>query len=144
MRLIKVLFIIGCSIFITGFWFAPSPLQATLSNTTVPTGTPFTYTLTIEGSFQAPMLTLPDFKHLKVVHHQQSRSYLVRKKKNILKTSIVFSLFSERPGTVILEPAVLRDGKRTYKTKRLVVKITGEPLPEQRKITPYIASGTSI
>lgn len=134
------------SFFVMGFWWllGSSPIEATVDKASVKTGEVFTYTITVEGSFETARLVLPDFQKVRIVSREQSREYRMADSKRQLKTVIRFSLFVPQPGVVKLRPTCLEDGKHRYKSRAVVIKVTGEPLQEQQKISPYIEGGTQL
>jgi len=145
-KAIKLVCLGLASFFVMGFWWwlAKSPIEATVDKPSVETGEIFTYTITVEGTFKTPKLILPDFKKVGIVAQSQSRRYITVNSKRRLQTIIRFSLFARKPGTLKLGPAALEEGRRRYKTKPVVIKITGKPLDEKQKISPYIESGIRL
>ncbi len=141
----KIVIIFILSFFLQGFpFFDEPPIVAKLSKATVQTGEVFLYTITVTGTFKEPILTAPNFNNLKVISQKQSKEYIKIKNKKQLKTEIEFSLFSHEPRVVRIGSALLKDGKRRFKSKGLIIKVIGKSLRKEKKIESYIRSGKNL
>ena len=111
----------------------------------VETGEIFTYEIIVQGNLESSaQLKLPEFKDLRVVSQSQSRNYST--KSGLAKTTINFTyhIFAPNPGVFTIESATLESGENKYQSQAIVIKATGKPLEEKKKILPYIKKGTNL
>ena len=143
LKLSRTLLLIMFCFFALGFGNNQKAIEVEVDKTSVETGEVFTYTIKIEGIFHKPNLDLPDFENFKIVSQSQSKNY--RQEKEGLKRIIVlkYFLFAPAAGSFTIDPSVLEDGDRKFKSKSITIKAKGKPLEEKRKIQPYIEKGTN-
>lgn len=131
-------------IFSFGFSFGPKPIDALADKKAAETGEIFIYTIKIEGYFNNPVLSIPEFKNLSVVSSLQSKSYSFYKGKQKTLMTLNFEIFAEKPGVYRIGPATLENENKTYKSRIITIKITGKPLKDKMKIQPYIENSTPL
>ncbi len=135
------LFLVSNLIF--GCAFPKAIVKAELSKNEVRTGEIFSYVVKIEGDFSSPRLELPDFGELKIVSQNQTRNYLFKGRKIILKIKLTYQLLAPRPGRYTIKGTKVIDRGKVYESKELVVKAVGKPL-KKRKFKDFIEGAISI
>jgi len=128
---------------IFGCAFSKAIVKAKLSRNEVRTGESFTYVVKIEGDFSSPRLELPDFGGLKIVSQNQTRNYLFKGEKIILRIKLTYQLLAPRPGRYTIKGVKVIDKGKVYESRELVVKAVGKPL-KKRKFKDFIEGAVSI
>lgn len=121
-----------------------APIKATVDKASVETGERIVYTLTINGEFDNPQIDVPKFTDFEVVARNQSQGYSLINGKGNINFTLIYGLSPTKPGTFTIEGAVLKTKTGTLKTDPIVITVTGKPLEEKSKITPYIEKGTDL
>lgn len=119
-------------------------IEVKTAKDTVETDEIFTYKITLEGTFSKPQLKLPEFKDFIIASQSQSKNYSFRDGDINIILNLTYFLFAPEAGIFTIEPAVVEDESKIYKSKPLTVKVTGKSLPEKRKLLPFIEKGTDI
>jgi len=143
LRLIRIVLLFFC-LFTLGFSPKETIIEAKTNKKQVKTGKVFQYTAKIEGVFIKPEFDLPKFKNFKIIGKQQSKSYSRKDKSTKLTIIFKYSLLAEEPGEFTIEPIVLKDSNKKYKSESIVIEVIGKPLKTRKKLLPYIEKGKNI
>jgi hypothetical protein len=74
----------------------------------------------------------------------ESRNYLLEGNKNKLVLKLNYELIAPKPGAFTIKELILREKGKEIKSKAINIEVSGAPLPDKRKIQPYISSGTDL
>ncbi|MEI8350274.1 MAG: BatD family protein [Candidatus Omnitrophota bacterium] len=119
-------------------------VNATADKDHIETGEIFTYTITIEGKFSDPQLTLPVLKDFIVVAEAQSRNYVTKAGKTIMTLKLEYKLTAAKPGTFVIGPAEVKDRSARIQSGSLQIEVSGRSLQDKQKILPFLENATEI
>ena len=143
-KLFKLIIVIFFCFTFLGLALKNPGVDVGVSTRRVKTGEVFTYKIKIEGYFSKPQLKLPEFQNFKVASHSQSKSYSFKGGKTKVMINLIYHLFATKPGVFTIEPVTIEDNGVKRRSRAIKIKVIGDPLPEDKKISPYIKKGTKI
>ncbi|MBN2483222.1 MAG: BatD family protein [Candidatus Omnitrophica bacterium] len=110
------------------------------------TGEIFTYTVIVEGELHSPQVTIPEFGPLKVAGQSSSRSYRVRNGRRRVQMEFVYHLVAYEPGEYTLDGVEVKDGQKVFRSDKVTVKVTGEPIDidKERELEKFRGGAISL
>ncbi|MBP7088884.1 MAG: BatD family protein [Candidatus Omnitrophica bacterium] len=121
-----------------------SPIIAKVNKNTVKTGEIFQCEIIIKGEFISPKLNLPKFENFKIVSQIQSKSYSFRGNETETEIKFTYLIYAKKPGLFKIEPAIIKDGNKEYRSDEIAIEVNGESLEDLEKILPYIDKAIDI
>ena len=106
--------------------------SAKADKTNVNLGDPITLTITFAGDIQG--VQVPNFEFpggFSAAARSQSSSFSIRGGVMERSVSIIYVLIPQRSGTFTLGPFVISQGKKTFKTEPIEIKIQASSLPSK-------------
>ncbi len=119
-------------------------VKATVNKREVATGEIFTYTLEVEGQFHSPKLRLPGFENFIIASQNQQRRYTAKGNGTFLTIKAVYNLFAPKPGSFTIGKASVTDEAKTIESQPIIIEVSGKPLEEKKKLTPYLQKGIDL
>lgn len=144
MRLAKIVILVFGLFLLLGARESDQIVKATVDKNKVSTGESLTYTVTIDGVFQDPQITPPEFKEFKVNSQSHSQNYSFSESGTKINTKLSYTLFALKAGNFSLGPTVVEDRGKEYRSNVVDITVEGKPFKEKKKILPYIEDGLSI
>jgi hypothetical protein len=126
--------------------FAQDTVRATVDKTQAKTGEIFTYTVAIEGELQSPQVTIPEFGPLKVAGQSSSRNYRVRNGRRRVQMEFVYNLVAYVSGEYTLDSVEVKDGQKVFRSDKVTVHVTGEPIDieKERELEKFRGGAISL
>lgn len=140
----RTLAIVIFCIFLLGLSPDEATIEVSIDRKEVKTGEILTYTVKIEGEFSQPKLILPEFKDFQIVSQSQSKNYSFKNDHIKTVVHLIYFLLASEPGIFTIQPAILKDGNKTYEGKSITIRVKGKPLKEKKKVLPFLEKGIEI
>lgn len=121
-----------------------NPIIIKVDKNTVKTGEIFKYEVMVRGGFISSKLTLPKFKNFKIISQTQSKSYSFSGNETEVEIKYIYFLLAEEPGLFKIEPVIIKDDNKEYRSEDITIEVNGESLKDLQKILPYIDKSIDI
>jgi len=121
-----------------------NPIIIKVDKNTVKTGEIFKYEVMIRREFVSSKLALPKFKNFKIISQTQSKSYSFSGNETEVEIKFIYLLLAEEPGLFKIEPVIIKDDNKEYRSEEITIEVNGESLKDLQKILPYIDKNIDI